>query len=218
MRISWHLLLRVLLVAVAAVLLWERFGAHRHEGPSSGVTDLSKSSPLNQPKGDAVNDEAYGVYSALYKEPMDQPLAFSEASVTDIPQVDGSCLKPSTAEERQMTDSFVAANRQSHHWEKKFSIAQGYRLLSPSEVAAKQRCRAEKDFDSPQCKVYAELKTVRLLGVPGFDQTHSRALVSVIKSCGHLCGSGGIFAVEKSGSGWTRSAASDFTRDCNWMY
>jgi hypothetical protein len=218
MRVSWHLLLRVLLVAVAAVLLWERFGAHRHEEPTGGMTDLSKSSPLNQPNGGAVSDEAYTVYSALYKEPMDQPLAFSDASVTDIPQVDGSCLKPSTAEERQMTDSFVAANRQSHHWEKKFSIAQGYRLLSPNEVAAKQQCRAAKDFESPQCKAYAELKTVRLLGVPGFDQTHSRGLVSVIKSCGHLCGSGGIFAVEKSGDSWIRSAASDFTRDCNWMY
>jgi hypothetical protein len=218
MRVSWRLLLRVLLVVVAAVLLWERFGAHRHEESPGGVTDLNKSSPLNQPNGGPVSDEAYAVYSALYREPMDQPLAFAEPSVTDIPQVDGSCLKPSTAEERQMTDSFVAANRQTHRWEKKFSIAQGYRLLSSDEVATARQCRAAKDIDSPQCKHYADLKTIRLLGVPGFDQAHSRALVSVIKSCGHLCGSGGIFAVEKSGDTWTRSAASDFTRDCNWMY
>jgi hypothetical protein len=43
-------------------------------------------------------------------------------------------------------------------------------------------------------------------------------LVSVIKSCGHLCGSGGIFAVEKMGGTWQRSPNSDFTRDCSWMY
>jgi hypothetical protein len=218
MRVSWRLLLRVLLVVVAAVLLWERFGAHRYEQSPGGVTDLNKTSPLNQPNGGPVSDEAYAVYSALYKEPMDQPLAFADTSVTDIPQVGGSCLKPSTPEERQMTDSFVAANRQTHRWEKKFSIAQGYRLLSTNEVAIVRQCHAEKDVDSPQCKPYAEVRTIRLLGVPGYDQAHSRALVSVIKSCGHLCGSGGIFAVEKSGDSWTRSAASDFTRDCNWMY
>ncbi len=218
MRVSWRVLLRVLLVVVAAVLLWERFGAHRHEGSPGGVTDLNTTSPLNQPNGGPVSDEAYAVYSALYKEPMDQPLAFCEASVTDIPQVDGSCLKPSTAEERQMTDSFVAANRQTHRFEKKFSIAQGYRLLSVNDVDTARRCRVAKDVDSPQCKPYADLKTIRLLGAPGFDDAHSRALVSVIKSCGKLCGSGGIFAVEKSGDSWVRSAPSDFTRDCNWMY
>ena len=218
MRVSWRLLLRVLLVAVAALLLWERFGAHRPAGSPGGVTDLNQTSPLNQPNGGPVNDEAYVVYSALYKEPMDQPLAFAEASVTDIPQVDGSCLKPGTDAERQMTDSFVAANRQTHRWEKKFSIAQGYRLLSNNEVAIARQCKLEKDVSSEQCKPYADLQTIRLLGVPGFDQDHSRALVSVIKSCGHLCGSGGIFAVEKSGDSWVRSPASDFTRDCNWMY
>lgn len=218
MRVSWRLLLRVLLVVVAALLLWQRYGAHRPAASPGGVTDLSQTSPLNQPNGGPIGDEAYAVYSALYKEPMDQPLAFAEASVTDIPQVDGSCLKPGTDEERQMTDSFVAANRQTHHWEKKFSIAQGYRLLSNSEVAIARQCRLEKDVTSQQCKPYADLQTIRLLGVPGFDQAHSRALVSVIKSCGHLCGSGGIFAVEKAGDTWSRSPASDFTRDCNWMY
>ena len=140
-----------------------------------------------------MNDEAYPVYSALYKEPLDQPLAFAEASVTDIPQVDGSCLKPGTDAERQMTESFEAANRQTHRWEKKFSIAQGYRVLSNNEVAIARQCKLEKDVSSQQCKPYADLRTIRLLGVPGFDQAHSRALVSVIKSCGKLCGSGGIF-------------------------
>jgi hypothetical protein len=59
---------------------------------------------------------------------------------------------------------------------------------------------------------------VRFLGVPGFDHAHTHALVSVIKMCGKFCGSGGIFAVEKTGASWQRAGAADFTRDCSWAY
>jgi hypothetical protein len=62
------------------------------------------------------------------------------------------------------------------------------------------------------------VRHVRFLGVPGFDRSHTRALVSVIKSCGGFCGSGGIFAVEKSGANWKRSAPTAFTQDCSWSY
>ncbi len=41
-----------------------------------------------------------------------------------------------------MTDAFVAANQQSHRWEQKFSIRQGYRLLAHNEVAQVQMCLA----------------------------------------------------------------------------
>jgi len=159
--------------------------------------------PLNQPGGGVVPGEAYAVYSALYQAQMQEPLVFSEDSLTDIPQVNGSCLRPTAAQEQEMTDAFVAANQQSHRWEQKFSIPQGYQLLPHSELTQES---------------YKQLRYVRLLGVPGFDHAHTRALVSVIKSCGHLCGSGGIFAVEKIGGTWQRSATTDFTRDCSWMY
>jgi len=39
-----------------------------------------------------------------------------------------------------------------------------------------------------------------------------------VKMCGRYCGSGGIFAVEKKEGKWQRSAPSDFTRECSWMY
>ena len=159
--------------------------------------------PLNQPGGGVVPTEAYAVYSALYQAPMQEPLVFSEDSLTDIPQVNGSCLRPTTAQEHEMTDAFVAANQQTHRWEQKFSIPQGYRLLPHSELTQEN---------------YKQVRYVRLLGVPGFDHAHTRALVSIIKSCGHLCGSGGIFAVERMGGTWRRSATTDFTRDCSWMY
>jgi hypothetical protein len=59
---------------------------------------------------------------------------------------------------------------------------------------------------------------VRFLGVPGTNQNHTRALVSVVRMCGPYCGNGGIFEVEKTGGTWRRADASDFTRNCSWMY
>jgi hypothetical protein len=201
MRISrWIWLVGVL---VAGTLLWVGIHSLRRPKTPSPITDVGATMPLNQPGGGVVPTEAYAVYSALYQAPMQEPLVFSEDSLTDIPQVNGNCLRPTAAQEQEMTDAFVAANQQTHRWEKKFSIPQGYQLLPHSELTQES---------------YKQLRYVRLLGVPGFDHAHTRALVSVIKSCGHLCGSGGIFAVEKIAGTWQRSATTDFTRDCSWMY
>jgi hypothetical protein len=217
MRIFWRLGLPVLLVAVTAALLWAWIASlHRAKTQTAKpIADLGMTMPLNQPGGGAVPAEAYEVYSALYQAPMNEALAFAEDSETDIPQVNGSCLRPAAPQEHEMTDAFVAANQQSHRWGQKFSIGQGYRLLSHSEVAQAQMCIATH---GAQCEDYKQLRYVRFLGVPGFDQAHTEALVSVIKSCGHLCGSGGIFAVERTNGTWQRSATTDFTRDCSWMY
>jgi hypothetical protein len=220
MRFSWRLGFRMLLVAVAVALLWVRIGSLRHARTPANkpMTDLGATMPLNQPGGGAAPAEAYEVYSALYQAPMHEPLAFSEDSATDIPQVNGSCLRPTTPQEHEMTDAFVAANQQSHRWEQKFSIAQGYRLLPHSELAQVQTCQATHGRDAARCESYKQLRYVRFLGVPGFDHARTRALVSVIKNCGGMCGGGGIFAVEKVGGTWQRSVTTDFTRDCSWMY
>jgi hypothetical protein len=210
----------LLLLMVAAALLWVGIVSLRRAKThtSAPIIDLGATMPLNQPGGGVVPAEAYEVYSALYQAPMQEPLVFSEDSLTDIPQVNGNCLRPVTPQEHEMTDAFVAANQQSHRWEQKFSIPQGYRVLPHSELTQAQTCVATHGRDVASCKSYRQLRYVRLLGVPGFDRAHTRALVSVIKSCGHLCGSGGIFAVEKTGGTWQRSVTSDFTRDCSWMY
>lgn len=220
MRISWRLWLRLALVVAAVAILWMRLASYRRAGTPGArkITDLAATSPLNQPGGGAVPAEAYEVYSALYQAPAQEPLVFAENSATDIPQLDGSCLKPSTPEEHAMADAFVAANRQSHRWEQKFSIPQGYRLLGHDEAGEALGCLATHGRDAAACEGYKQIRHVRYLGVPGFDQAHTRALVSVIKSCGGFCGSGGIFAVEKTGGVWQRSATTDFTRDCSWMY
>jgi hypothetical protein len=147
-----------------------------------------------------------------------EQFVFAEDSDTDIPQVNGSCLQPASSQEKEMIDAFVAANQQSHRWEQKFSIPQGYRLLPHAEITRAQTCLLHQ-VGTAQCADYQQVRYVRFLGVPGFNQAHTRALVSVIKSCAPgNCGSGGIFAVEKTQGKWQRSPASDFTRNCSWMY
>jgi hypothetical protein len=195
----WLVLLAVAVVGVVSL----RY-AKRHAG--TPITDLGRTMPLNQPGGGVAPTDAYEVYSALYQTPMQEPLVFAEDSSIDIPQVNGSCLRPAAPQEREMTDAFIAANQQVHRWELRFSIPQGYRLLPQSE-----RTRV-------QTQDYKQFRYVRLLGVPGFNHAHTRALISVIKSCGYFCGSGGIFAVEKTDGTWQRSVTTDFTRDCSWIY
>jgi hypothetical protein len=214
MRVWWRL--GLIVVMVAAAVMWLRTTSmHRASKP---ITDLGVTRPLNQPGGGPAPDDAYEVYSDLYQAPMQEPLAFAEDSAIDIPQVNGSCLRPKAPQEHEMTDAFVAANQQVHRWMQKFSITQGFRLLSASELAQAQTCLAAHAGGGGRCAEYKQLRYVRLLGVPGFNQAHTRALVSVIKSCGEFCGSGGIFAVEKKNGAWQRSATTDFTRDCSWIY
>ncbi len=217
---SWRMGLRVVLAIVAACVLCWRLVPHHFSRPhgSGTVADLSVSNPLNQSGGGAAPAEAYPVYSALYADPQQEPLIFAEDSVTDIPQVGASCLKPSTAEEQEMNDAFVAANRQSRRWEPKFTIPAGYRLLTRAQSAQVQSCLDAHGQDAATCAAWRDIRHVRYLGVPGFDHDHSHALVSVIKMCGSFCGSGGIFEVERAGSSWKRLPSTPFTSDCSWMY
>jgi hypothetical protein len=220
MRISLTRWLWIGLAVIAAGIILVRVllphNSKRVEGGS--IPDLSVTSPLNQPGGGEISAEAYDVYSALYQEAQQEPLAFSEDSRTDIPQVNGSCLKPSTAQEHEMAEAFLAANQQSHRWEKKFGIPTGYLLLSQAATAKAQDCLASGGKGGADCGVYRSLRHVRYLGVPGFNHAHDRALVSVEKMCGIDCGSGGVFEVKKAGSKWVRSEPTDFTRECSWMY
>lgn len=214
MRISPSRWLWLSVAVVTAGILCFRILSPRSTKPDARATipDLSVTSPLNQPGGGEIAPEAYEIYSAQYLQPQPEPLAFAEDSQTDIPQVNGRCLKPSTPQEREMADAFVAANQQSHHWEKKFTIPAGYLLLSRSATAKALDCLASGGKSGTDCGDYHALRHVRYLGVPGFDRAHARALVSVVKMCGIDCGRGGVFEVEKAGSTWTRSEPTDFTR------
>lgn len=215
-RAGFRLVLVVIAVAILAVGLIPR---HRPAAPPhSSIVDLARSNPLNQKGGGPVPGDAYEVYSALYQAPSEEPLVFAAQSRTDIPQVGGSCIRPTTPAEHEMNDDFVAANQQSHGWEPKFSIAQGYTVLAAAQTAQLQACLQSHDSTSAGCASAKNVRHVRFLGVPGFDPSHTHALVSVIKSCGGFCGSGGIFAVEKRGNTWVRSETTDFTRDCSWSY
>lgn len=214
---SW--IFTLLLVVLACVILWVRIVPRPRAKHMRAIPDLSQTSPLNQPGGAPEPEEAYAIYSALYQEaPAQEPLAFANYSSTDVPQVDGSCLKPATADERAMADAFTAANRQSHAWEQRFTIASGYRLLNPQQVNQGLECLEARGHDIPQCAPYKDLRHIRFLGAPGFDAGQTHALVSIIRKCGRYCGSGGIFEVEKVGGTWRRAEAGTFTEGCSWMF
>ena len=226
MRLTPRLGLRLVLVLAAVVIVCIRLIPHHQVRPVPSVPDLSATNPLNQPGGGPVPAEAYEVYSAIYQAPnpnpnqppADEPLVFAAQSRTDIPQVGGSCLKPTTSAENEMTEDFVAANQQSHLWDQKFTIPQGYKLLSPADTGQAQACLQAHDSTSGRCAAFKQVHHVRFLGVPGFDRAHTHALVSVIKSCGGFCGSGGIFEVEKAANTWRRSEPTTLTSDCSWTY
>ena len=220
MRLSLRVLLIAALVTIAVGLLLLRVFSHRgfYLTVPPSVPDRSATSPLNVPGGGPAPTDGYEVYSALYQEHMDEPLVFSADSITDIPQVNGSCLRPSTPQEHELTDAFEAANRQTHRWDSKFTIPQGYRLIPREQATQAQSCLETHGQDAARCDAFKQVRHVRYLGVPGFDRSHTHALVSVVKMCGRYCGSGGIFEVEKAGSSWKRADPSDFTRECSWMY
>jgi len=218
MHLSWRIWAGAIVVVAAIALIWTRIPWLRHTAPPVAIPDRNVTSPLNLPGGGMAPDSAYEVYSALYREPAGEPLVFSNESITDIPQVNGSCLKPTTPEEQELTAAFEAANRQIHRWEQKFTIAQGYQLLSRSQASDAQNCLQTHMQDEARCAPYKQVRHVRFLGVPGFDGAHTHALVSVVKMCGRYCGNGGIFEVEKAGGTWRRSEPGDFTRECSWMY
>ncbi len=213
MRASRHLWLTLALLAVAIVFLWNRFHDRK-----TRITDLSVTNPLNQPGGGAAPNDAYDVYSGLYTSPLDEPLVLAQDSGTDIPQLNGNCLKPATPEEKQMADAFEASNRHSQHWDSRFTIPAGYRILPASELISAQNCLASHAENDPRCASYKDVKHVRILGVPGFDATHTRALVSVLKKCGPYCGTGGIFEARKENGAWKRVDPTPFTSDCSWRY
>lgn len=218
MNISWRIWAGAIVVVVILAFLWMRFRTAPHAPATAAIPDRSVTSPLNLPGGGMAPAEAYEVYSALYQEPAGEPLVFSNDSVTDIPQVGGSCLRPSTAEERELTAAFEAANHQAHRWVEKFVIPQGYQLITRSQATDAQNCLQAHAQNTPACAPYKQIRHVRFLGVPGFDKSHTRALVSVVRMCGRYCGNGGIFEVEKKAGTWRRSDPSDFTRECSWMY
>lgn len=216
MRLSRVLWAVVILAAIAAIL-WRPMLPRRPHPQRSSIPDRSVTSPLNQPGGGAAPDDSYAVYSALYQQ-TDEPLVFAQESVTDIPQLNGSCLRPSTAEEREMVAAFEEANRQSHVWQQRFAIPSGYRLLSHDAADNALACLASHGEGTAGCEGLTGVKHIRYLGVPGFNRDRTRALVSVIRMCGFECGGGGIFVAEKTAAGWQRAPDTAFTSECNWMY
>ena len=110
------------------------------------ITDLGVTMPLNQSGGGPAPADAYEVYSALYQAPMQEPLAFAEDSVTDIPQVNGSCLRAGDSRRNKRWPlPSSAANQQSHRWEQKLLHRPGL----PPATAERSRPGADVPGHTP---------------------------------------------------------------------
>jgi hypothetical protein len=161
---SWRTGLWLLLLVVAVTLLWVWITSLRRPKTPTPIIDLGTTMPLNQPGGGLVPSEAYELYSALYQAPMQEPLVFSEDSLTDIPRVNGSCLRPAAAQEREMTDAFVAANQQSHRvgaevfYTAGISAAATQRACPGADVRGDTRAR---------CCILRELQANQICAVAG---------------------------------------------------
>ncbi len=164
MRVWSSRSLWISLAAIAAGIFFFRvFSLHHTKPVASGtIPDLSVTSPLNQPGGGDVSAEAYEVYSALYQQPQQEPLAFAEDSQTDIPQVNGSCLKPSTPQEHEMADGICGREPAKPPL--------GEEVHDPGWVSALFECRGTK---SPELHCGPRKRWRGLLAI---SETHARAL------------------------------------------
>ena len=116
-----------------------------------------------------------------------------------------------------MVSYFESANHQKHRWERRFAVGV-YQLIPQPETDRIKSCLDTARATDRPCAAYPGVRHVRYLGIPGFNQGHSRAIVSVIRMCGADCGSGGIFEVKNEGGHWLRAESTAFTSDCSWMY
>ena len=155
MRLSWRLGLRVVLTLVVLALAWRWIGL-RWDARSSAtrpVTDLAATMPMNQSGGGVAPADAYEVYSALYQAPMDEPLAFRRIRSPIFRRWMAVALSRRRRMEREMTDAFVAANRQSHRWEQKFSIRRATSCYHRSELMQVRSCLATHGRDGRNARL-----------------------------------------------------------------
>ncbi len=154
----------------------------------------------------ALDSESYALYSAIYRS--SKGLASDEvigiaAEPLSFPS-DLSRLKPSTAEERQMVEAASAVKPDLAEWKRRFDLGRAYILIPPAATDKAIDCIGESQTNHhvTGCEPYVKLRYVRFLSIPIFNKDHTRALVAIDRSCGGLCGNGGIYAYRRTNKGW----------------
>ena len=164
------------------------------------------------------------IYSALYQEKSNEPLAFANYTSTEQSATGRKLPETGAPYERGMAEAFEAANKQSHPWEQKFATAQGYRLLTARETNEAMECleanseAGEKAAALPQCAAYKDTAPRAVPGragvqcgphaSAGFDHSQMRAVLRRRR----------IFEVEKTGRDVeTSPGRGAFAEECSSM-
>jgi hypothetical protein len=163
---------------------------------------------------DTSLDESYEFYSSIYKNSpslgADEMIAIGEeaTAVSSNPH----CLKPVAQEERRMAGAFLAIGAQHVKWERRFSFGRAYLLIPPAETKKAIDCIQEYKLG---CEAYTKMRYVRFLSVPVFNRDHTRALLTISRACGGLCGNGSLQVYRKTSAGWEREP--DSFAQCIWI-
>ena len=170
------------------------------------------------PFADTSSEDSYALYSSIYRD--SQSLEADEiigiaAKPLAIRLYEG-CVKPVTAEEREMVEAARAASNVQTEWEARFDLGRPYRLIPSTEtdkaIDCVQDMRMKKGPSG--CEAYVKMRYIRFFSVPVFNRDHTRALIAISRSCGGLCGNGGLLVYRKTRAGWEREPDSFAT--CAW--
>jgi hypothetical protein len=169
---------------------------------------------------DTVSDESYELYSSIYKNSpsleADEIIGIAAEAVAL--HLNEGCLKPGTEEERKMVEAARAAAADHAEWQQRFDLGHPYRLIPSAEKNRAIDCVQGYTHGKPLpgCDAYLKMRYVRFFSVPIFNGDHTRALVSLSRVCGGLCGDGSLRVYRKIRGGWEQEP--DTFAKCVWMY
>jgi hypothetical protein len=155
-----------------------------------------------------IANDAYELYSFILKS--------ANAIAIDVgAQTNRTCIQPRSQEARAMAAELDRLANQKYAWEARFKLGHEYQLLSGEEIKKAFSPCLTGPSDPVPCPE-SKITEVWHLSAPGFNPDHTRALVSVSRLCGGLCGEGSIRVYRKTVDGWKRE--DDDFATCVWIY
>ena len=165
--------------------------------------------------------DSYAFYSTIYRNRSD----FAQGEViaiashpADFPPPPACAPKTRTSEDANMLENAKRQVPAGLLWQERFEFGRSYLLIPPSEVNEAIDCLVSRarGSASPKCVRYKDVQTVRFLSIPAFNLDHTRALVSISKVCGGLCGGGGTLVLALRDGRWVQEP--NAFAMCTWVY
>jgi hypothetical protein len=169
---------------------------------------------------DAVQEESYALYSAIYKNnsSLEAGEVMGIAADSSVDSFRENCFKAATREEQEMVDAARAAGEGHAVWERRFDFGREYKLIPSAEKNRAIDCVQGYTHGKPLagCEGYLKMRFVRFFSVPVYNRDHTRALVEISRVCGGVCGNGSLQVWRKTRAGWEKEV--DSFAKCVWQY